>query len=199
MPLAQLQAALDNPDSIVLVCPKYWLDYYRKDGAHLTGQSEELLGEKYGEAIKRTFLDDVVWKPLYITGATLKQGVITLSYHVPSPPLVLDTRAIRDPGNFGFVYSDDSHAPPKINAVDISSGDNEVRITLSAPPSAPPGHRHVQYAYVGSIGCGGGGCAAGPLTGPRGNLRDSDPLTSRLSSGDPIHLYNWAATQDFVF
>ena len=48
--------------------------------------------------------------------------------------------------------------------------------------------------------CGGGGCGAGPLSGPRGNLRDSDPiLTSRLDGGDSIHLYNWAATQDFVF
>jgi hypothetical protein len=52
---------------------------------------------------------------------------------------------------------------------------------------------------VGSTACGGGGCGAGPITGPRGNLRDSDPLTSWLGGADPIHLHNWAVTQDFVF
>jgi hypothetical protein len=30
-------------------------------------------------------------------------------------------------------------------------------------------------------------------------VRDSDPMTSRLDGGGSIHLYNWAATQDFVF
>ncbi|HEY2104658.1 MAG TPA: hypothetical protein VGH29_02665 [Candidatus Binataceae bacterium] len=199
IPLAQLKAALDYPDSIVVVCPKYWLDYYRKDGAHLTGRSEELLGEKYGEAIKRTFVDGAIWKPLYINAATVNGNVITLSYHIPTPPLVLDTALIRDPGNSGFVYIDDSPAPPKIRAVQLDAGHNQVRIGLSAQPRAAPGHRHIQYAYVGSVQCPGGGCGAGPLTGPRGNLRDSDPMTSRLDGGGSIHLYNWAATQDFVF
>jgi hypothetical protein len=199
IPLAQLKAALDYPDSIVLVCAKYWLNYYRKDGAHLTNRSEELLGEKYGEAIKRTFVDGAIWKPLYITAATVNANVITLSYHIPSPPLALDTTLVRDPGNFGFVYIDDSPAPPKIRAVELYGGRNQVRIGLSAPPSAAAGHRHIQYAYVGSVQCAGGGCGAGPVSGPRGNLRDSDPVTSRLDGGDSTHLYNWAATQDFVF
>jgi hypothetical protein len=199
IPLAQLAAALHHPESIVMVCPKYWLTYYRKDGAHLTNRSEEMLGEKYGEAIKRTFVDHEVWKPLYISGAAVNANVITLSYHVPFPPIVVDTAAIRDPGNFGFVYTDASPAPPSIRAVELDASANRVRITLSAPPGAPAGHRHVQYAYVGSLECGGGGCPAGPLTGVRGNLRDSDPLTSRLDGGSSIHLYNWAVTQDFVF
>ncbi len=199
IPLAQLRAALDHPGVIALVCPKYWLAYYRKDGAHLTARSEELLGEKYGEAIKRTLVDGVAWKPLYITSAALNGNLITLSYNIPSPPLVFDTQTIRDPGNLGFVYADDSAAPPSISGVELVGAGTQVRIALSAPPTAPAGHRHVEYAWVGSIACGGGGCGAGPLTGPRGNLRDSDPLTSLLGGPDPIHLYNWAATQDFVF
>ncbi len=198
IPLAQLPAALDHPGLIALVCPKYWLTYYRKDGAHLTATSEELLGEKYGEAIKRTLVDGVAWKPLYITGAAVASNLITLSYNIPSPPLVFDTQAIRDPGNLGFVYTDDSAAPPSISAVELVSGGTQVRIALSAPPIAPAGHRHIKYAWVGSIACSGGGCGAGPVTGPRGNLRDSDPLTSLLGD-DSDHLYNWAVTQDFVF
>ncbi len=197
IPLAQLNAALHHPESIVLVCSKYWLTCYRKDGLHLTNRSEELLGEKYGEAIKRTFVDGVIWKPLYITGAAINANVITLSYNIPAPPLVLDTELIRDPGNFGFVYNDDSPAPPSVSGVELAEGGRRVVIRLSAAPTAAAGHRHIQYAYVGSLNCGGGGCDAGPLTGPRGNLRDSDPLISRLD--DYTHLYNWAATQDFVF
>lgn len=199
IPLAQLNAALDHPGSIVMVCPKYWLRYYRKDGAHLTNRSEELLGEKYGEAIKRTFVDGVPWKPLYIVGATINAGVITLSYNVPAPPIVLDTTLVSDPGNFGFVYNDDSTAPPSIRAVELSGDHNHVLIRLNQAPGAPPGHRHIQYAWVGSLACAGGACDAGPVSGPRGNVRDSDPLMSRLDGGDSIHLYNWAASQDFVF
>jgi hypothetical protein len=199
IPLAQLQAALDNPDSIVLVCPKYWLTYNPKDGAHLTNRSEELLGEKYGQAIKRTFLDGAVWKPLYIKSAHLIGDVVTLSYNVPSPPLVLDTALVRNPGNFGFVYADDSGAPPSIIAVELSADASKVQIRLSASPTAGAGPRHIQYAYAGALRCGTGGCPAGPLSGPRGNLRDSDPLMSRLDRGDSIHLYNWAVTQDFRF
>jgi hypothetical protein len=199
IPLAQLNAALDNPDSIVLVCPKYWLNYSPRDGAHLTNRSEELLGEKYGEAMARTFMDGNVWKPLYIKSANLAGATITLYYNVPTPPLVLDTTLIRNPGNFGFVYTDDSGAPPSILGVELSPDASKVRIRLSAMPKAAPGHRHIQYAYAGALRCGSGGCPAGPLTGPRGNLRDSDPLMSRLDGGDSIHLYNWAATQDFTF
>jgi hypothetical protein len=199
IPLAQLQAALDHPGSIALVCPKYWLDYNPKDGGHLTNRSEELLGEKYGEAIKRSFIDGSVWKPLYISGATVTGNLVTLSYNIPAPPLALDTTLVSDPGNDGFVYSDDSAAPPSIIGVELANKNTQVRIHLSAAPTAPAGHRRIKYAYVGSLGCGGGGCNAGPLTGPRGNLRDSDPLMSRLDGGNAIHLYNWAATQDFVF
>jgi len=197
IPLAQLQAALDYPDLIVLVCPKYWL-VYNRDGVHLTNRSEELLGEKYGEAVKRTIVDGMVWKPLYITGAKLDGSTVTLSYNIPSPPLVVDTTLIRNPGNFGFVYQDDSGAPPAIRAVELTGGAAKLRIRLSAPPTAAAGHRHIQYAYAGSFRCSGD-CTAGPLSGPRGNLRDSDPLISRLDGGDSIHLYNWAVTQDFVF
>jgi hypothetical protein len=199
VPLAQLSAALHHRESIVLVCPKYWLNYYRKDGAHLTNRSEELLGEKYGEAIEQTFVDGAPWKPLYISGATINANVITLSYHVPAPPLVLDTTTVRDPGNLGFVYTDDSPAPPSISKIELNSANGQVRIALSTAPSAAAGHRHVEYAYVGSIDCGDTGCPAGPLTGPRGNLRDSDPVTSRLDGGNSAHLYNWAVTQDLVF
>jgi hypothetical protein len=199
IPLAQLQAALDNPDKIVLVCPKYWLTYYRKDGGHLTNRSEELLGEKYGEAIKKTFIDGAVWKPLYITGADLKADVITISYHIPYPPLVLDGVLVHDPGNFGFVYTDDSHSPPSIRTVELTGDQNRVRIRLSAPPTAAASHRHIQYAWVGSLACESGGCDGGPITGPRGNLRDSDPLISQLDGVQRVHLYNWAATQNFRF
>ena len=144
-------------------------------------------------------MDGVAWRPLYITGAAVNGNLVTLSYNIPSPPLVFDTQAIRDPGNRGFVYTDDSAAMPSISKVELVNGGTQVRIALSAPPTAPAGHRHVEYAWVGSTACGGGGCGAGPLTGPRGNLRDSDPLTSLLAGVEPTRLYNWAATQDFVF
>ena len=61
-----------------------------------------MLGEKYGEAMKRTFVDGAVWKPLYITGAAINANLVSLSYNIPAPPLALDTTLVSDPGNHGF-------------------------------------------------------------------------------------------------
>jgi len=82
----------------------------------------------------------------------------------------------------GFEYSDGSGAPPTITAVTLE-GSDEVRIKLSAAPSANQPDKEIRYAYTGTPGAN-----AGPTTGPRGNLRDSAPAIARPNA--PLH--NWA-------
>jgi hypothetical protein len=179
IPAQQLAAHVQAPGKIVLVGAKYHLPYV-SDGIHLTNQGYRHMGEDYAKAYKRTILDGAPWEPLRPKTVTRSGDVITIVFHVPSPPLVFDTKLVTDPGKMGFEYADDSGAAaPKIASVAIA-GAHTVKVTLSAAPTAANGR--IRYAFTGTPGA-----AAGPTTGPRGNLRDSDPTPSR--GGYP--LYNW--------
>jgi hypothetical protein len=196
IPLAQLKAAIDQPDAIVLVAPKYFLDYtassreYGVDGIHLTAASEQLLGEYYGKAYKRTVIDRVPWKPVYPTRVGIASNVITATFNVPKGPLAIDTQRVTDPGNFGFEYSDNTGNPPTIAKVELSE-ENQLRVTLTKAPTAAVGNRYLSYAWSGKIGN-----PAGPKSGPRGNLRDSDDTVGHYSHQ---RLFNWCVTFHAAF
>lgn len=196
--LAQLQASLDHPNSIVMVAPKYQYGYLFADGVHLPAVSEEQLGEKYGEAFYQTFFQSApsVWKPLFITAAVANGAVVTLSYNIPTAPLVLDTTWVNasytQPGvASGFHYSDPADSAAVVS-VALAPNKAQVLVTLTGVPHAPTGQRCIDYAFTGYTGCpensmcnprAGAGCDSGPICGPRGNLHDSDPLVSRLQGG----------------
>ncbi len=182
IPTDQLAAADARPDRIYVVGPKYFLPYV--DGVHLSGDGERWLGEHYAKAYRRVLVDGEPWIPLRPRELRREGATITIDFHVPAPPLVLDTELVSDPGDYGFEFVDTSGATPKI--VDVSLvGETSVQLTLDAPPVG--GNRRVRYAYTGIAGQPGG-----PTTGARGNLRDSDPTASR--HGYP--LYNWAVHFD---
>jgi hypothetical protein len=183
IPAAQLAAHLLRPGKIILVGPKYHLPY-AKDGVHLTSEGYRHMGEDYAKAYRRVILERRPWEPLRPNAITRDGAVITVTFLVPSPPLVLDVDNVADPGSYGFEYSDSSASPPKIARVAITRPDTAV-IELSAAPSADG--RRLRYAFTGTRGA-----RSGPQTGARGNLRDSDPTVSR--SGYP--LYNWCVHFD---
>ncbi len=111
---------------------------------------------------------------------TAAGAILRIKFLVPKPPLVFDTTLITNPGNLGFEFAEDGAAPAVISQVALEGADT-VKITLSKAPSG--GNAKVRYAFTGTSGQN-----AGATTGPRGNLRDSDPAVSR--HGYP--LYNWA-------
>jgi len=183
IPFAQLAAADARPERIYVVAPKYFLPY-APDGVHITGHAERWLGEYYAKAYQRALIDGEPWIPLRPRAISREGAVIVADFHVPSPPLVLDTEKVSDPGNFGFEFWDNSGAPPAIIGVELI-GDAQVQITLAAEPTGDM--ERLRYAYTGQPGN-----VAGPMTGPRGNLRDSDPTPSRHGYG----LHNWAVHFD---
>ncbi len=178
IPLQQLQASLASGGKIVLVGPKYFLPY--TDGVHLTNAGYRWMGEYYAKAYRRVILERGTWEPLRPKAVTLSGAVITVQFLVPSPPLVLDTTRVKDPGNYGFEYWDNSSAPPPIAKVALV-GAHSVEITLAKAPAGKT--RSIRYAYRGAVGAN-----AGPTTGARGCLRDSDATVGR--DGNP--LFNWA-------
>ena len=182
IPIAQLAAADARPGRIFIVGPKYFLPY--SDGVHLTGHGERWLGEYYAKAYHRVLVEGEPWTPLRPQTLSRDGTVIVADFHVPSPPLAFDTEQVSDPGNFGFEFWDSSGAPPAVVDVKII-GDTQVQITLAELPVGD--NERLRYAYTGEPGNLGG-----PMTGPRGNLRDSDPTPSRHGYA----LYNWAVHFD---
>ena len=183
IPVQQLAAAKARPDRVFIVAPKYMLPY-APDGVHLVGDSERLLGELYAKAWRRVLIDGEPWLPLSPRAVSRVDNEITIEFNVPAGPLVLDTTLVSDPGNFGFGFSDSSAMPPAILSVEIVNADS-VRVTLASTPTG--GNQRLLYAMSGSVGA-----AAGPTTGARGNLRDSDATAS--PNGYP--LYNWCVHFD---
>lgn len=182
IPMAQLAAHLAKKQrlgGVVLVGPKYHLPY-SSDGVHLSMEGYRQMGEDYAKAYKRVVIDREPWEPLRPIAVTREGAVITIKLLVPSPPLVLDTTLVSDPGHFGFEYFDAAGtSTPTITSVEIAGADT-VRITLEREPTAE--NRRIRYAYTAARHL-----KAGPTTGPRGNLRDSDATKSRSGK----RLFNW--------
>lgn len=182
IPAAQLKAARARPDRVFVVGPKYFMPY--TDGVHLTGDGERWLGEYYAKAYRKVLIDGERWSPVQPEQVTREGAVITIRFAVPAPPLVFDEVLVSNPGNYGFEFSDASGAPPAITEVALVDAVT-VRVTLASAPVA--GNRRIRYAYTG-----GAGQPAGPLTGARGNLRDSD----QTASLNGYLLYNWGVHFD---
>ncbi len=177
----QLDAHVRSQGKVVLVGPTYALEY-SSDCLHFKSHSERQLGEYFGKAYARVVIEGKKWEPLRPIQVTLAGNVVTAKFHVPSPPLVLDTTRVGDPGNYGFEWYDSSGSPPAITNVAITSPDT-VQVTLA---SAPTGNdKRLRYAYTFE-GCGGSGTIA------RGNLRDSDATPSNYG----YDLFNWAVHFD---
>jgi len=177
VPNQQLDASVENPGKIYFVTPKYFLPY-QPDGIHLTNEGERWLGEYYAQAMSAVFTG-ADWQPVRPLTLTRTANKIKVVFNVPYGPLVFDTVNVSDPGNYGFSYVDDSSSAT-ITGVTIIAPDT-VEITLSATPSGA--NKKVGYAFFGTVGNG-----AGPITGPRGCLRDSNPAVG-ASSGRS--LANW--------
>jgi hypothetical protein len=87
----QWTAALDHPEEIVCVGPKYQYPY-STDFLHLVPLGYELMGEKYGQAFYRHVLLGRRWQPLQPLSDTVARSgrVITVDFHVPVPPMAWD-------------------------------------------------------------------------------------------------------------
>jgi hypothetical protein len=144
------------------------------------------MGEYYAKAYARIVLEGKTWEPLRPLAAAQTNATIRITYVVPAPPLVIDTAAVTDPGHLGFEYTDDSSAPAVIIGVALD-GPDAVVLTFDKPPAGP--NKRVRYAYTGVAAA-----KAGPTSGPRGNLRDSDMTPSRTSHP----LYNWAVHSEIA-
>ncbi len=128
-------------------------------------------------------LEGKTWEPLRPKAVTRDGAVITVAFHVPKPPLVIDTTRVAPAAHHSFAYADASGAAaPAIASVDLA-GPDTVKITLASAPTG--GERRLRYAMNQEPGIG-------TPHGARGNLRDSDDTPSQHG----YDLHNWAVHFD---
>jgi len=172
-----------------VVCsgPKYQYPYYG-DHVHLVTDGYERLGEKYGQIYYERVVLGNPWQPLAPTSVERTSArVITVSFHVPVPPLVWDdvlpaanTMSAAWSAGKGFEVRA-SNAPVSISGVEIAG--DAVRITCAS--DLPASGVIVGYAMTSSGAFAQVTDAAGNLlwtgTGRWGQLRDSDPFVGSMS------------------
>ncbi|MBP0492093.1 hypothetical protein [Roseomonas indoligenes] len=192
---AQLAAALERPDRIMMAAPDYPMtDLY---GGHLDANGYRWLGCHMGKALFHAHVLGRPWLPLHPTSIEVSGDEVLIGFHVPAPPLVFDlpyvVNTATDYANKGFGVRDDGGWAGLLG-VDIV-GDATVRLKASRLLAGS-----VSVSYGRRVDCGGNGC-----------LRDSDPTVAADSYvfkpgthmaasanipaliGKPYPLHNWCA------
>lgn len=189
IPVHQLDAHVRAPGKVVLIGPTYMLPV-KNDCLHFDAHGSRRLGEYFAKVYARVVLAGQPWEPVRPMQITRAGNVITVKYHVPKPPLVLDTTRVTNPGDFGFQFLDDSGSTPAITSVAVTAPDT-VTITLAAPPTGPK--KSLRYALKQNPNT----CIGPGLTnagGARGNVRDSDDTPSVYG----YDLHNWGVQFDLA-
>lgn len=181
VPLEQLQVALDYPERFVCAGPKYWLQTNAEDGQHLSGENYTRLAAMHARPAE-ALINGYSWLPTHARSAVRTGDKVSMKFHCPVYPLVIDTELVTDPGNLGLRWIDDANSA-SITGVRLSSFDT-LEITLSAIPSGA-------NPKIGIADIGAAGAFGGPTTGPRACLRDSQPDVDPYGG----HVFNWACHQ----
>ncbi len=179
----ELEAHVRAPGKVILIGASYDLALSQADCKHFTSDGERRLGEYFAKVYTRVIVEGKAWEPVRPKTITRSGAVVTVVFHVPVAPLVIDTQRVPAIESFGFTYAADAGASPAIANVELT-GPDSARITLAAAPSGPGHLRYAQNQTPNS-------CIGAP-NGARGNLRDSDPTPSK--SGYELH--NWAVSFD---
>jgi hypothetical protein len=200
--LAQWTASRDNPTKIILVGPKYFLDY--SDGVHLNNYSYRRLGEYYAKVMKKVIVDGQSWLPLSPKEITMSGNVVTAKFNVPVEPLVIDTIKVDAKKDYGFEFTSSGGTATIswVTLIDTNGNglSDAAQITLSWSVWTTP---KLAYAYsflswATLAWCSGSVYWAGAHKSlsqncdtVRGNIRDSDSTPSYYQdSSVPATMWN---------
>ena len=176
--MAQIEFAEENSD-VVLLNPHYAMPDYTN--GHLSTNGYRWYGELMSKSLIKKLVNKSDAETLKPTNFDVNGKKITIDYHVPVPPLVLDTWTTPMQSNYGFeVYKNNSVVT--ISSVELL-GDNQVEITCNTDLTGK-----VEVVYAGTTVNGSG------------NLRDSDDVGSMYTyyndSGDSLQESYTPTTQN---
>lgn len=181
---AQWQASREDAD-IIMACPAYALEH-ASDKLHLTAEGSRQMGRYFANALHQSLSSGQKWRPLEPAQVLWQGKVIDITFNIPDGPMVFDTTLVAAAPNQGFdIWEFGAAETSLITAVSIVAG-NRVRLTLSRAADADA---VLTYAR----GRSGDPAEAGPLTGSRGNLRDSAGVSDHYTdgSGATRRMHNW--------
>lgn len=193
----QLDAHRDNPGEVILVGPRYQLEY-GADNLHLTNTGSKYMGELYAKVMKKVLIDGATWNPLMPTQVTNVGNIVTIGYNIPTGTLAIDTTNVAARTDYGFEFIQTGGSAITINSVELINSNTQVKITLSGTPDGTD--PRIRYAWncenhlddAAYLTCGGPS-----NSGMRGgNIRDTDTTTSPSSAGTGLALYDWSVTFD---
>ena len=188
-PNDQWKVAVTYPGEFVCVGPKYAYSY--SDTVHLSSSGYHRLGEKYGQAFDRVVNQGLPFKPLYPIATSLSGNKITVTFHVPVPPMAWDDHIALSHQNNHKAWKDghgfeaeDSTGQLTITSATIVG--NTVELILNnAPTGTGLTVRHAQTPDGYPTADGGfafsGAYFANTSGGHVGYLRDSDPFRGAWS------------------
>lgn len=146
---------------------------------HIDGKGQMRIGVLAALSAYDIIMHHKVQRGLLPLNAVFNNKEIIINFHVPYPPLCIDTIQVAKANNFGFsVITPDNRNIAKA----VTLIDDQIHILCSEMPQKCC----VRYAVNGES------MKSGRLFGPRGNLRDSqgDSLTINIQGKEyPIH--NW--------
>jgi len=178
----QYQAWKANPTNIIIACPNYWQPH--TDGVHLTTTNTQNRAAYFAKAIWDYHHGG--YTPLTPASMSWQSStVLRVTFQGNVGNLVIDTTLVEDSqtdvaaSRKGFEYTDDSSSA-SLTSVAIASS-NQVDITFNVAPTGA--NKKLRYAWTANPS----NANAGPTTGAKGNLRDSETRTNIW--GAP--LYNW--------
>lgn len=170
----QWKIGVDLPEQFICTGPKYQYPGHG-DGVHLATAGYQQLGEKTGQVYYERIVLGHDWQPLQPTSVSRDGRVITVSFHVPVPPLTWD-ESLPAPTTWangkGFeVRSGSTNIPIASVAID---GD-QVKITCDA--DLPASGLTVGYAMTANADK----MAVASRARRWGQLRDSDPFVGHTT------------------
>lgn len=186
MPIALTQWRVSRErDDVVIAVPVYMFPV-AADNLHLTNEASWLLGEYKSRALYETMIKRTgKWRPLEPVAVEWTDSYVDVRFHVPRGELVLDAALTALTRNFGFdVREGGAVVADLITGVAVHAPDT-VRISLLRPAA---GDAVLTYAR----GRVGDFSHSGPVTGARGNLRDTHGLYDTAVSplGNTFALHN---------
>ena len=166
-------------------------DAFYTDYLHFTGPGYHLIGEQTARAWKQALWSAEGKSQItQIVAAERSESTVTLTYEVPTPPLVFDTTMVTERDVKGFRYTDSNGGINILSATITDDGISTGLATITLELASLPNGTGEQVLYALSS-------QSNPRSEqgiPRGNVRDSAPETSRY---DGRRLYNWAVHQRF--
>ncbi len=162
-PEAQMEMARD--DSLIWVSGPTYPYHYVNESLHIDAVGQKKIGQLAALSVLGILRGENRRKGLIPLDYKVQGNDIFIYFNVPCPPLCLDTISVRKADNYGFnvIGSDNRDI-----VSDIILESNHVVVKCKESPIGCK----IRYAINGKFWKGGN------TFGPRGNLRDSQPLVT---------------------